>query len=492
MAKLSVPTDLAALKPIVEAMIFASEEPLGPRTLIRLLFDDPTKKANARQKKMQDASLFEGMEEVVETPDEGVGEGTEPKGEDAAASEQNGTEEQEIVATEEVAESTENESVEGSAVPEGEEEGSADEDDSAEVESAEDDIEADDAAEEEEVTQDEEPAKIGQKELRLIIEELNEEYELSARPFRIVEIAGGFQFATTREFGEFVGLLSKERSRRRLSQAALETLAIVAYRQPVTKPEVEAIRGVNCDQVLLSLLERNLLAITGRADSVGKPLLYGSTDEFLRVFGLNSLSDLPKLRELEELMEEEAHSPTKPEVIPSEIANELLELAYEAQGGKKEDEDAGEGSETDTEASDDQGEQPESGPDQNDEGAGEGSETDTEASDDQGEQPESGSDQNEDGEEVAGDDDEMQSVGEAEEKDADDADGEESVNAEVPLNPLVSSEEIEAHLQQQEAGEESDKEAGADPSEEEGPESTDPESDESASDVDMVADSARA
>lgn len=273
MAKLSVPTDLTALKPIVEAMIFASEEPLGPRTLIRLLFDQGTKKAGeASQKKKVDNPLFEaGAEDQADT----VNKDEEQNGE--AVLEEEG-ESEEVV----------------------------------------------------------EKGKIGQKELREIIEMLNEEYEAIARPFRIVEIAGGFQFATIREYGEFVGLLSKDRARRRLSQAALETLAIVAYRQPVTKPEVESIRGVNCDQVLLSLLERNLIAISGRADTVGKPLLYGTTDEFLRAFGLNSLSDLPKLRELEELMEEDAHSPTKPEVIPSEIADELLELAYEAHRDKKE------------------------------------------------------------------------------------------------------------------------------------------------------------
>ena len=173
--------------------------------------------------------------------------------------------------------------------------------------------------------------KFGQKELRVIIEELNEEYEETGRPFRIIEIAGGFHFATTKEYGEFVGLLSRDRARRRLSPAALETISIVAYRQPVTKPEVEAIRGVNCDQVLLSLLERNLIAITGRGDSVGKPLLYGTTDDFLRAFGLNSLSDLPKLRELEELMEDDAYSATKPEGVSEEVRQELLELDLEAE-----------------------------------------------------------------------------------------------------------------------------------------------------------------
>ena len=167
--------------------------------------------------------------------------------------------------------------------------------------------------------------QIGQKELREIVDELNDGYEENGRSFRIIEIAGGFQFATTKQFGPFVGLLSRDRAKRRLSPAALETISIVAYRQPVTKPEIESIRGVNCDQVLVSLLERELLTIAGRADTVGRPLLYGTTDAFLRAFGLNSLSDLPKLRELEELMEEDAVAAIRPGAIPPELTEELVE-----------------------------------------------------------------------------------------------------------------------------------------------------------------------
>lgn len=146
-------------------------------------------------------------------------------------------------------------------------------------------------------------SELNAKAVRAIVDELNAEYEQESRAFRIVEIAGGFQFATRKEYGVYVGRLTKDKSRRRLSQAALEVLAIVAYRQPIPKPEIESIRGVNCDEVIQSLLEKDLIAIVGRADSVGRPLLFGTTDSFLRYFGLASLKDLPRPREIDELLE---------------------------------------------------------------------------------------------------------------------------------------------------------------------------------------------
>jgi segregation and condensation protein B len=143
-----------------------------------------------------------------------------------------------------------------------------------------------------------------------IIAELNAEFEATHRVFRIVEVAredvAGFQFGTKAEFGELLVRLVKSKSKKRLSKAALETLAIIAYRQPVSKPELEVIRGVGSNEIINRLLEKNLITIVGRSESVGKPLLYGTTDEFLRLFGLHSLSDLPKPRELEELMAERA------------------------------------------------------------------------------------------------------------------------------------------------------------------------------------------
>jgi segregation and condensation protein B len=136
------------------------------------------------------------------------------------------------------------------------------------------------------------------------VEELNREYERSNRPFRIVKVAGGYQFATRPEFAVWLGKMVKERSKRKLSVSALETLAVIAYKQPVTKPEIESIRGVNVDYVLHTILERGLVAIIGRASTPGRPLLYGTTREFLKHFGINDLSELPKPREIDELMAE--------------------------------------------------------------------------------------------------------------------------------------------------------------------------------------------
>lgn len=136
------------------------------------------------------------------------------------------------------------------------------------------------------------------------VDELNAEYDRTERAFRIVNVAGGYQFATRPEYGAWLGAMMRERARRRLSVSALESLAVIAYKQPVTKPEIEAIRGVNADYVLRSLLERGMVTIVGRAATPGRPLLYGTTREFLKHFGLNDLSELPKPREIDELMAE--------------------------------------------------------------------------------------------------------------------------------------------------------------------------------------------
>jgi segregation and condensation protein B len=150
----------------------------------------------------------------------------------------------------------------------------------------------------------ERPERIDQDLVLRAVEFLNREFEGSHRAFRSVKIAGGYQFATLPKYGVWLGRMVKERSKRKLSIAALESLAVIAYKQPVTKPELEAIRGVNADYVLHSLLERNLVAIVGRAATPGRPLLYGTTKEFLIHFGLNDLAELPKPREIDELLAE--------------------------------------------------------------------------------------------------------------------------------------------------------------------------------------------
>ena len=150
----------------------------------------------------------------------------------------------------------------------------------------------------------EQPSPITADEVLAAIEQLNLEYERTGRTVRIVKVAGGYQFATKPEFARWLGKMLREKSKRKLSLSALETLAVIAYKQPVTKPEIETIRGVNADYVLHTLLERSLVAIVGRAATPGRPLLYGTTKDFLKHFGVNDLSELPKPREIDELMAE--------------------------------------------------------------------------------------------------------------------------------------------------------------------------------------------
>ncbi len=130
------------------------------------------------------------------------------------------------------------------------------------------------------------------------IGELNDLYEETRRSFRIERVAGGWQIRTLGEFAEDLAKLRQRRHETKLSQAALETLAIVAYRQPILRADVEAIRGVACGEVLRTLMERRLVKIVGRAEELGRPMLYGTTKTFLEVFGLSSLKDLPQSSEL--------------------------------------------------------------------------------------------------------------------------------------------------------------------------------------------------
>lgn len=134
-------------------------------------------------------------------------------------------------------------------------------------------------------------------EIRQIIAELTGEYETQNRALRIKEIAGGYQIVTDPVLAPWLKKLYKTAGADRLSGPSLETLAIIAYKQPATKPEIEAIRGVNVDGVLKTLVERNLVKILGRRETVGRPIIYGTTQEFLQYFGLNSLDELPRLEE---------------------------------------------------------------------------------------------------------------------------------------------------------------------------------------------------
>ncbi len=158
------------------------------------------------------------------------------------------------------------------------------------------------------------------------IDTINTQLADTGRVFRIRTVAGGYQFATVPELGEYVGRLLKSRSRRKLSRASLEVLAIVAYKQPITKPEIEDIRGVNSSVVVNKLMEKDLITMVGRSESIGKPLLYGTTDEFMRAFGIQSLADLPKPRELRELVQENADELAEEETILVATGSEADEI----------------------------------------------------------------------------------------------------------------------------------------------------------------------
>lgn len=172
--------------------------------------------------------------------------------------------------------------------------------------------------------------ELSKEEVDSLVDTLNQKYSENSNAYRILKIANGYLYATLETYAKYVGYLSSERAKRRLSQAALETLAIIAYKQPITKPELESIRGVNSDYILTTLLEKNLITIKGRAETVGRPLLYGTTDEFLKYFGLNNLTDLPKPRELEEIMQDEDFIEQKRKIM----MNDLEEKIEESLGGE--------------------------------------------------------------------------------------------------------------------------------------------------------------
>lgn len=114
----------------------------------------------------------------------------------------------------------------------------------------------------------------------------------------LVRTGNGYQFLTKKEFHQIIALLQAQRSKKKLTQAALETLAIIAYKQPVTKTDVEQIRGVSCDYSIQKLLEKELIAIVGKSETVGKPILYGTSNIFMDYFGINSINDLPQIKEI--------------------------------------------------------------------------------------------------------------------------------------------------------------------------------------------------
>jgi len=166
--------------------------------------------------------------------------------------------------------------------------------------------------------------------IKKIIEELKNDYEISNRGMRIIEIAGGFQMIACTNFSSFLKKLFKSRNSEKLSKQALESLAIIAYKQPLTKAEIESLRNVNVDGVMKSLLDKNLIRICGRKKIPGRPFVFGTTREFLEHFGLKSLQDLPKMEEFTTMAEAKKNNvDIEPiaQIEPGEEENELKQVA---------------------------------------------------------------------------------------------------------------------------------------------------------------------
>jgi segregation and condensation protein B len=146
--------------------------------------------------------------------------------------------------------------------------------------------------------------KVGGAEIESAIAALNDEYDTQGRAFRIEPVSGGYRLMTRPQHAPVIAAMHRARATTRLSRPALETLSIIAYRQPVTRAELEAIRGVACGEVLRSLLDRKMIKIAGRAEELGRPMLYGTTPQFLDAFGLANIKDLPKPEELADRLEQ--------------------------------------------------------------------------------------------------------------------------------------------------------------------------------------------
>lgn len=172
------------------------------------------------------------------------------------------------------------------------------------------------------------------REVREDLAALNEAYAAEGRGFRIEEVAGGYQLRTLPELAAYIQKLEPVPPLR-MSRAALETLAIIAYKQPVTRAEVEHVRGVDAGPLLRGLLERRLVRIAGHREVPGRPILYATTPRFLEVFGLASISDLPTLREIEELLRE--RSPDGADLPDAALLASALATAGEAQGDGSDD-----------------------------------------------------------------------------------------------------------------------------------------------------------
>lgn len=155
------------------------------------------------------------------------------------------------------------------------------------------------------IVENEEQIEITEETVSDFVDKLNERYDENGLSFRIQLLGGGYTFVTQSKYHYWLSIFQHENAYRKLSQSAIESLAIVAYRQPITKPEVDQIRGVDSGYILRQLMEKALIEVSGRADSPGKPLLYRTTKHFLTHFGINSVDELPKPREIDDILKDD-------------------------------------------------------------------------------------------------------------------------------------------------------------------------------------------
>jgi segregation and condensation protein B len=165
-------------------------------------------------------------------------------------------------------------------------------------------------------------AEVGPDDVDAAVERLNAAYRAGGRAFRLRRWGGGLRLATVETVAPFVQALFADREERRLSRSLLETLAVIAYKQPVTKPEVDHVRGVSSDYALRQLLERDFVEIAGRGEGVGRPLLYATTDRFLDQFGLDALDALPTPREVEEILADPAFNKERARLLSELTASQ--------------------------------------------------------------------------------------------------------------------------------------------------------------------------
>ena len=194
------------------------------------------------------------------------------------------------------------------------------------------------------IHESEEELELDENTITTIVNQLNERYEQNDLSFRIEETGGGYTFTTKPRYHPWLSIFQHENAYRKLSQSAIETLAIVAYRQPITKPEVDQIRGVDSGYILRQLLEKMLIRVSGRADSPGKPLLYKTTKYFLKHFDINSVDELPKPREIDEILKDDDMADHRRLLMERqmELEDEDAEELFDHYVEKREDEEEGE------------------------------------------------------------------------------------------------------------------------------------------------------